>query len=484
MMSEWFKAPLVVVIAFYTVQFRAILANCNSSTSGDEKEVKEGIKNNLNLFLAWIERPPYTTSPQNESLDNEVHGVVREALFRYIFYDCSYKHGFKYLPKTNRVDTEFQMIELLSQNRVHLAAPVFERANPQYSKFPFVKLVDYPGTDFITTEDETKGLHVVLDAVLKSWPLFAVTLILTAMAGVIIWALDTYWNKEEFPRSFIRGSWDGFWWSFISMTTVGYGDKSPKSVVARVFSIIWIMLGLIIMAIFMANITSALTALSLQLEPSSLVDVKVAVLSNGTEYQHAMDEKAKPTVFERIDDMIQAVKSKQVDGMLLDRYTASYYQSRIQLESLYTVKTFELQGGIGILFNRNREKLAECLLNYHRTSIWMSAQIITGSFKLAKQMPPRNVNVFDVSSPFIKKFMYVSLGLLVGLLLIGTVGSILCRKSGKHKQRNSLNAATVRERMIPATIHEDIEVAKRFLRQTQEQFDRLEIKVSKLKYHQ
>ena len=80
--------------------------------------------------------------------------------------------------------------------------------------------------------------------------------------------------------------------------------------------------------------------------------------------------------------MIQAVKSKQVDGMLLDRYTASYYQSRIQLESLYTVKTFELQGGIGILFNRNREKLAECLLNYHRTSIWMSAQIITGSFKV------------------------------------------------------------------------------------------------------
>lgn len=186
MMSEWFKVPLVVVIAFYTVQFRAILANGNSSTSG------EGIKNNSNLFLAWIERPPYTTSPPNESLDNDVHGVVREALFRYIFYDCSYKDGFKYLPKTNRVDTEFQMIELLSQNRVHLAAPVFERANRQYSQFPFVKLVDYPGTDFITTEDETKGLHVVLDAVLKSWPLFAVTLILTAIAGVIIWALVSF----------------------------------------------------------------------------------------------------------------------------------------------------------------------------------------------------------------------------------------------------------------------------------------------------
>ena len=64
---------------------------------------------------------------------------------------------------------------------------------------------------------------------------------------------------------------------FTHFVCIRYGDKSPKSVVARVFSIIWILLGLIIMAIFTANITSALTALSLQLEPSSLVGLKVGL---------------------------------------------------------------------------------------------------------------------------------------------------------------------------------------------------------------
>ena len=29
-------------------------------------------------------------------------------------------------------------------------------------------------------------------------------------------------NAEEFPRSFFRGIFEGFWWSFVSMTTVGY----------------------------------------------------------------------------------------------------------------------------------------------------------------------------------------------------------------------------------------------------------------------
>ena len=56
-----------------------------------------------------------------------------------------------------------------------------------------------------------------------------------------------------------------------------YGDKAPKSNVARIFSIIWILLGLIFTAIFMANITSALTALSLQLEPTDLVGFKVCI---------------------------------------------------------------------------------------------------------------------------------------------------------------------------------------------------------------
>ena len=47
------------------------------------------------------------------------------------------------------------------------------------------------------------------------------------------------------------------------MTNPRYGDKSPKSVPSRIFAMIWIQTGLIVMAIFMAVITSALTSVSL-----------------------------------------------------------------------------------------------------------------------------------------------------------------------------------------------------------------------------
>ena len=90
--------------------------------------------------------------------------------------------------------------------------------------------------------------------------------------------------------------------------------------------------------------------------------------------------------------MIQAVKSKQVDGMLLDHYAASYYQSRNRLQSLHTVKKLELQRDVGILFNRNREDLAECLLNYYRASIWSSVQTITATYKVTFQVIKLNIN--------------------------------------------------------------------------------------------
>ena len=58
--------------------------------------------------------------------------------------------------------------------------------------------------------------------------------------------------------------------------------------------------------------------------------------------------------------------------------------------------------------------------------------------KLAQQMPPRKVNLFDESSPFLKEFMYISLGILAGLLLIGTLWNIFFRMGGGAKQPNTL----------------------------------------------
>ena len=86
-------------------------------------------------------------------------------------------------------------------------------------------------------------------------------------------------------------------------------------------------------------------------------------------------------MYNTIDNIIKAVRKKEVDGMLLDVYRASYYQSKGKLKSLITVKKLEYRKDIGVLFSKNNKKLAVCL-DFFRSDIWRLVQTLTATFKV------------------------------------------------------------------------------------------------------
>ena len=80
--------------------------------------------------------------------------------------------------------------------------------------------------------------------------------------------------------------------------------------------------------------------------------------------------------------MQQAVNAQEVDGMMLDHYTAAYYQRRDKLSrSLITVKKFDLRREVGVLFSKDREFIADCLA-IHRSNIWRLMQTMTVPFQV------------------------------------------------------------------------------------------------------
>ena len=171
---------------FVVLLFGTVVVNLSFWYSAAENEHIE-----VPLVFGWIEKPPYAVPPTNESLDNEAHGLIRDAVLRYIVVECGlYAFKSAYQVNTTKFESEFELLQQLRQNIVHIALPIFEDAsNRKYSEFTFFKLDDYQGTEFITTEDDITTLTVVMDSVFKSWPLLAVTLVLTAIAGIIMWAL-------------------------------------------------------------------------------------------------------------------------------------------------------------------------------------------------------------------------------------------------------------------------------------------------------
>ncbi len=90
-----------------------------------------------------------------------------------------------------------------------------------------------------------------------------ILLLIMMIAAHIIWFAERR-NNSDFSKNYIYGIGDGLWWAAVSMTTVGYGDKTPRGFVGRLFGLVWIFLGLFIIASFTATVTTTLTLNQLQ----------------------------------------------------------------------------------------------------------------------------------------------------------------------------------------------------------------------------
>ena len=109
-----------------------------------------------------------------------------------------------------------------------------------------------------------------------SWDFFSVIALLLFVIlifGILIWIFERKKNREEFGGN-IKGIMQGFWWSAVTMTTVGYGDKSPKTTGGRVVGVIWMFMAVIIISSFTAGIASSLTVKSINEEINNIQDLE------------------------------------------------------------------------------------------------------------------------------------------------------------------------------------------------------------------
>ncbi|MCM8570160.1 transporter substrate-binding domain-containing protein [Gramella jeungdoensis] len=142
-----------------------------------------------------------------------------------------------------------------------------------------MKIMDFSQPYFISHTSVAKRQESSLLKHLKnffSWDFFSVVFLLLFVIfifGFLVWLFERRKNHEEFGGKF-KGIMQGFWWSAVTMTTVGYGDKSPRTTGGRIIGLIWMFMAVIIISSFTAGIASSLTVSSINDEITGIQDLE------------------------------------------------------------------------------------------------------------------------------------------------------------------------------------------------------------------
>ena len=198
------------------------------------------------------------------------------------------------------------------------------------------------------------------------------------IAGFAVWWFERKANPEEFQKG-AKGLMAGFWWSAVTMTTVGYGDKSPRTLGGRVVALIWMFASLIIIAGFTAAIASSLTANRLKADMLSsrpLAQMTVAVLEESGGDDYATNAGAKVRRFPSIEDAARAVQDGKAEVVLHDapilRYLSRTTEDWMAVSTRELVRDdygFALANGSPL-----RENINSALLTILHEEAWQNMQ--------------------------------------------------------------------------------------------------------------
>ena len=100
-------------------------------------------------------------------------------------------------------------------------------------------------------------------AVSELGPLILVILAMLILIGIAMWIVERRSRvaaQGAGAESAVISLRDGLYWAVVTMTTVGYGDKTPKTPLGRGVAILWMMSSLVLVSLLSTSLVSRLTA--------------------------------------------------------------------------------------------------------------------------------------------------------------------------------------------------------------------------------
>jgi polar amino acid transport system substrate-binding protein len=153
-------------------------------------------------------------------------------------------------------------------------------------------------------------------------PLILAIAIFLIANGVLMWWIErSPSNGSDKPGSHSSvTSWhEGVYWAVVTMTTVGYGDKTPKTYLGRALAVVWMIASVVLVSLLTTNLVARITVSRVEgiaIRTSDLAGKRLAAVSDssGAEYLDAQHLAYKK--FGNLPDALNALATGRADAVV------------------------------------------------------------------------------------------------------------------------------------------------------------------------
>jgi len=275
------------------------------------------------LLVGIKEAPPFIIKTGN------TYSGVSVDLWRVIAKDLNYDYEFR----------EYDMaglLQALEKGEVDLSIDPMTVTSERIKKLYFTQPI-YVTNLAIAVKAKSGGTFAAIFRGMMTWEFLRILsafFLIIVIFGTIVWLLERRKNKNHFHDS-IKGIGDGIWWSAVTMTTVGYGDKTPKTIMGRIVSIIWMFTAVVLISSFTAAITSTLTLHKLSSAVKGLEDlqrVSVGSIENSASAEFLKEYGIISQNMDDLGDGLNAVNKEKLQAFVYDEALLRYMLQYLYME--------------------------------------------------------------------------------------------------------------------------------------------------------
>lgn len=193
------------------------------------------------------------------------------------------------------------------------------------------------------------------------------------MFSLLLIAAETKHERGHFSGTLPKRIGSALWFSAVTMTTVGYGDKTPLSPLGRLISFFWMLVGVLLIALFTGTIASDITRAETREQVASFADLarfRVGCIEGGRMDFLLNAAGIRAIRYRGIEESITGFRTGTINAFVGDAVTLQYLMNRhnpgaleiFNLPDSALLYAFATRPGLPQLAQINRELLRITLL--------------------------------------------------------------------------------------------------------------------------